>query len=592
MATLAETAAIVTDIVFAFEGLVLVAAGGYFLTRRRRAGAGTDLDLNVRPSFVGRQDDEALYEILNSASKWWPSRAGCLYVHDSDTGMLTLIAADLTASGTIYDGTALDAPPMPSPPLTLPPWQGTVEARVLRGPELRHSPDAWLALPFADGRAVVRLLENRGKLPNRPILAKMTEACRRNDALVATCLNWRNAQMLRREAVDLLGTAVTQDAGTVNESVAAMLALGRGLTGARDACFVVQDADSVRAVALGGTASAYAQSLVSDGVADLPSSRLEVAVASSTGSSRLVFFDTDSLDQTGPRLQWVRNLGGFAAELLTGESVSRANGDAYLQTVRSLVRADEDRNPHMAGHDDRVARYARWIAEGIGLPSADVSAIAQAAYLHDVGMPFTAPEVASHAGRLEAEAFDRMTQHVEVSALLVERVEASLPLAPMVLGHHERWDGTGYPLGLRGTEIPLGARIIAVADRFDALSTARVYRDPLSFDEASERLAGLAGTALDPDLVDAMLSAWSRRQDNSVQGLPILRCWELKQLDAHVCGACPNRLSQVVRCWDNPKNLCTRHGDRCETCIVFSHAVRTGLAQPRQPQEGSVMHNA
>lgn len=586
MSAIAETARIVTDLVYGFQGLMVVGTGAYFISRRRRILTGSHLDLSLNPTFAHSSDeDDALVHLLEEVNKWCPSNIGCVYVLDSERNELRLVVADRQRTAEIYDGTALEAPPLASPPLSLTAWQGTVEARVVRGRELRGSTDAWLELPFSEGRLVVRLLGNRAAMPNRPILTKMTEACRAASPMVDSCLHWRKALVEREASLAMLGSRTEASVDDSAESVAAVLALGRSLTGARDACFVVHEDAGLHAIALGEIAGAYAREVAAGSLPRAEAPVVEVSIGGAADApDRIVFFDTEPVQEGSPRMQWVRNLGGYARKLLTERSVQDIDNDAYIESIRALVSEEEQRNAHVAGHDQRVARYARWIAEGIGLPPKEVDAVALGAFLHDVGMSYTVPELASVDGLIEHELYDRMTQHAEVGALLVERVQADVPIAPMVLGHHERWDGGGYPLGLHGNEIPLGARIIAVADHFDALTTSRTYRPALRYPEATTRLADLSGASLDPDLVEALLRAWTARGERAVEGLPILRCWELKQLGGHICAACPNHIEQVVRCWESPENLCTRHGDQCETCIVFTHAIRTGLASPSTTQ--------
>lgn len=166
-----------------------------------------------------------------------------------------------------------------------------------------------------------------------------------------------------------------------------------------------------------------------------------------------------------------------------------------------------DRQFHVAGHAENVERYVQATAVELGLRLPEAEQIASAAYFHDVGMEAVAPDLAQRAGRLTQGDFEKIKRHPEWGARLVEGQAPLRSAAPLIACHHERWDGRGYPYGLKGEGIPLGARIIAAADTFCAMLEARPHRDAYPLEEAMIGLWTAAGAQLDRRVVQALLAA-------------------------------------------------------------------------------------
>ncbi len=188
---------------------------------------------------------------------------------------------------------------------------------------------------------------------------------------------------------------------------------------------------------------------------------------------------------------------------LTAESQAKA--------LEQLGRALEATDPHTHGHSRRVARHSWMIARQMGLRSEAVARIRTAAALHDVGKIETPTSVLRKRGPLTDDEFDVIKRHPVDGARMVA-VLSDEELTSIVRHHHERLDGTGYPSGLSGEEIPLGARIIAVADTFDAITSARPYRPAGSHKKAIDILKYEAGTQLDPSVVRAFCGLYSGRR--------------------------------------------------------------------------------
>lgn len=289
------------------------------------------------------------------------------------------------------------------------------------------------------------------------------------------------------------------------------------------------------------------------------------------------YFLHDDLPIPAPRMAALMLLAGQLGRVAHAEAHTVQTTDLYLGTLRSLVEALDGAATYTVGHSQRIAAYARITAVELGLPAAQADAIALGAVLHDVGMIAIDTSAFLRDGKLTSTEYAAVQEHTRIGAELVAPVHAALPLSPMVAHHHERWDGRGYPGRLRGKDIPLGARIIAVADLFEAKTTGRAYRRPLPYQRALADLQALTGTQLDPDAVAAFVRACQSWRRKTAPGRPVARCWEIRKVPASVCGACPNRVPDATApCWENPAHLCDRHGEECATCLVYTEAISRG----------------
>lgn len=179
--------------------------------------------------------------------------------------------------------------------------------------------------------------------------------------------------------------------------------------------------------------------------------------------------------------------------------------DAYLATVRSLAAAVDAKDTYTRGHSDRVAMYSILIAERMGISHEQRVALEMAAYLHDIGKIGVAEAILLKPGTLTAAEMVEMRHHPLIGANILKPVAFPWAITPIVRHHHENFDGTGYPAGLRGEEIPLLARILTAADSFEAMTADRPYRKGLSPEAALEELRRCSGTQFDPRIVDVLV---------------------------------------------------------------------------------------
>lgn len=180
-------------------------------------------------------------------------------------------------------------------------------------------------------------------------------------------------------------------------------------------------------------------------------------------------------------------------------------GRLHLATVEALATAIDAKDQTTHCHVRRVQHYAAGVGKLLNLAAPEIEALKAGALLHDIGKLAVPDHILNKPGKLTTAEFEKMKIHTTVGAQILERVDFPYPVAPIVRYHHERWDGFGYPEGLKGEEIPLTARILAVVDSFDSVREDRPYRLGLSVGEASRMLRSGAGTHFDPQVVELFL---------------------------------------------------------------------------------------
>jgi diguanylate cyclase (GGDEF)-like protein/putative nucleotidyltransferase with HDIG domain len=242
-----------------------------------------------------------------------------------------------------------------------------------------------------------------------------------------------------------------------------------------------------------------------------------IAVTCSIG---LASYPTDGMlsgelvDVADTALYHAKRTGGnrifLSSKLLSKPLEEGGNPDvgtrpASLSEVYDIASTVEAKDPYTYGHSKKVNIYAVALAEKVGLSADEVSALSAAALLHDIGKVGISEKVLNKKGKLSKEDWEAIKAHPRLGANIINNIPRLAPSKNSILYHHERWDGTGYPEGLKGEEIPLEARILAIADSFEAMTSARPYRPALSIHEVVVELRQGAGLQFDPKLVEVFI---------------------------------------------------------------------------------------
>jgi len=189
---------------------------------------------------------------------------------------------------------------------------------------------------------------------------------------------------------------------------------------------------------------------------------------------------------------------------------SEENRQLFIDSIEMIAAAVDAKDPYTKGHSGRVSNYSVILAREIGLDDQEIELVRASATLHDVGKIGVDDQVLRKPGVLTDEEFEQMKRHTIIGFEIVRQVQQLADTLPGIRWHHESLDGSGYPDGIKGDEIPLLVRIIAVADTFDAITTDRPYQTGRDFPSAMEILKKHAGTRYDPIVVDALHSAYTK----------------------------------------------------------------------------------
>jgi putative nucleotidyltransferase with HDIG domain len=238
-----------------------------------------------------------------------------------------------------------------------------------------------------------------------------------------------------------------------------------------------------------------------------------------------------------PSVEWhmavVRTLSGLGvvvpilliSYLVLRASVARAEDTSrhlkevnrvYLSTVETLATAIDATDQVRSHHIRRVQNYALSLARAVGIgEESELRAIEAAVLLHDMGKLSVPASILNKPGKLTPAEFERVKQHATVAAQILSQIDFPYPVVPVVRHHHERWDGTGYPDGLKGEAIPLGARVMAVVDSYDALTSRRPYRPAIAGVDALGIILEQRGSVYDPRVVDAFVAVIAQFTDSA-----------------------------------------------------------------------------
>jgi HD-GYP domain-containing protein (c-di-GMP phosphodiesterase class II) len=236
---------------------------------------------------------------------------------------------------------------------------------------------------------------------------------------------------------------------------------------------------------------------------------------------------------------------GYGGQILSNIHIVRHLQQVAVQTVCALVNAIDAKDNYTFGHSHRVAWLARLTGTALGLAKGELQSLEWAGLLHDVGKIGVSERILNKPGPLTPEEFEEVKRHPRIGYEVLRPVERFGAVLDAVLYHHENHDGSGYPEGRRGEEIPLSARIIHVVDIFDALTTTRTYRDRFPLDDAIAVLDRDAGRVTDPIVTTAFVAAIRRHM--------VENAGDFAQRFAHIARRAPGEKNGEVAATNGPK---------------------------------------
>ncbi|HBL26912.1 MAG TPA: hypothetical protein DD490_08770 [Acidobacteria bacterium] len=262
---------------------------------------------------------------------------------------------------------------------------------------------------------------------------------------------------------------------------------------------------SVLLVGFSFLAAFVAAQWVSKPIQRLTETAHEIAAGQFGGKVDLEGLSFEFADLADDFNQMSGHIGRYVQQLRHAAQVNR---DLFIGSLRAFVAAIDAKDPYTRGHSERVAAVSKVIARALGLPEDVQHKIWIGALLHDVGKIGVEDQVLRKAGKLTDEEFEQMKAHTVIGADIMTQIEQLREMVPVIRSHHEAWNGRGYPDGLKGEQIPLHARIVGVADTFDAITTNRPYQKAYSLQFAVETITRLTGSRFDAKIVTAFLRAF------------------------------------------------------------------------------------
>lgn len=255
-------------------------------------------------------------------------------------------------------------------------------------------------------------------------------------------------------------------------------------------------------------AAAFGLGLLFSGYLIRPLQKLAVVTSEVAEGNLAVRADISGDNEIGHLAENFNHMAGSIEALVRRlRQALRQNQELFFETTRTLAAAIDAKDPYTRGHSERVSSYSMAIAKHLGLDSEAVFRVRIGAILHDVGKLGIRDAILKKPAGLTAEEYAEMRKHPEIGSQIMAPIRMLKDIIPGIRNHHETWDGKGYPDHLAGEQIPLIARIICVADTFDAMTTDRPYQRAMELDDVISRLRSMAGTRFDPKVVEAFVAA-------------------------------------------------------------------------------------
>ncbi len=247
------------------------------------------------------------------------------------------------------------------------------------------------------------------------------------------------------------------------------------------------------------------------------------------------------------------------------------NSNDSIKTLKLISTLVDDLSPYTLGFSSLMEYYASGIANELKLPMNEIRDIELAAYLSNIGIAALSYDIFLAKGKYSEYDYEVIKLHSEVGADIIEAINGDVKVANMIRYHHERIDGCGYPYGIKDNDIPIGAKVLAIAQFFVAKISPRNFRDASTYDEAIDAIKQVSGTQLDSNVVNALLSWLNRtRKEKASNDCSLDYCWNMRFVSGEICNKCPVKFQYDKKCWEVNGNLCIAHGNKCETCFVYT----------------------
>jgi HD-GYP domain-containing protein (c-di-GMP phosphodiesterase class II) len=241
---------------------------------------------------------------------------------------------------------------------------------------------------------------------------------------------------------------------------------------------------------------------------------------------------------------------------------------SYVDILKMLAKLVDNLSIYNVGYSDLMYKYAQIISKEMKLSSKEIEEISLAAYFSNIGVIGLSDDIINKKGKYDQSEYEMMKHHADAGAAIIEATIGNKEIANYIKYHHERIDGNGYPENLKGEEIPVGSRIIAVIQTFLAKILGRSYRDPLSFEDAIEQIKTAEDTQLDSEVTESLIKWFEKNKKNSTHAA-LGPCYELRCSPKRICMNCDAYQSKDKNCWEFTNNNCVQHGNTCDKCFVY-----------------------
>lgn len=296
-----------------------------------------------------------------------------------------------------------------------------------------------------------------------------------------------------------------------------------------------------------------------------------VKVDSENGKGLAVFCHSESRQLKDYQIAGLQVMSRRMSDIMDNISKFQQLSYSYIEILKTLARLIDNISKHTVGYSELMYRYSVIISKEMKLNPEEVKEIGIAAYLSNIGVIGLSDDLLNKKGKFREIEYEMMKLHSDAGASIIEATIGNSNMASYIRYHHERIDGYGYPGGLKGKDIPLGARIIAVVQTFLAKMLSREYRTSLPFEQTLKQLQACAGSQLDGEVVDALIN-WFEKKEKAYRHkkTSLGRCFEMRCSPENICTKCEAFTSNSKNCWEFPDNNCAEHGNTCDSCFIYT----------------------